>query len=154
MSGDLTWYKPGAEVPAVLTAGADGTVPERGAGLEITGENEDMAEVGPVTTPPNFVATLVEVPPDYDETDTYAAGEAVGEVTVLLRHYIDWLVDASGGTLAAGDAVVHDTGGVRAYDTVDTGADDQPDALVGTVWYSGSDGTGTSGKVAVVRQNR
>lgn len=154
MSGDLTWYKPGAEVPALLTAAADGTVPERGAGLQITGENEDMAEVGPVTDPSNFVATLVEVPPDYDETATYAAGEAVGEVTVLLRHYIDWLVDGSGGTLAAGNLAVHAAGGARAYDPVDTGADDQPEDIVGPVWYSGSDGTGTSGKVAVVRQNK
>ncbi len=151
MSGDIEWFTPGSHVPALLTAGADGSVPERGAGLEITGENEDMAEVGPVTDSANFVATLVEVPPDYDETATYAAGEAVGEVTVLLRHYIDWLRDGSGGTLTAGDVVAHDAGGVTAYDDV---AGDLPADVVGPVWYSGSDGTGTSDKVAVVRQKR
>lgn len=154
MAGDIEWFTPGSHVPATLVAAADGSVPERGAGLELTGENQDMAEVGPVTAPDNFVATLVEVPPDFDETATYAAGEEVGEVTVLVRHHIDWLQDASGGTLTAGDRVVHGAGGVRAYDPVDTGADDQPEFIVGSVWYSGSDGTGTSDKVAVLRQNR
>lgn len=151
MSGDLTWFKPGEEVPALLTASSDGSVPERGDGLELTGENEDLAEVGAVTDAANFVGTLVEVPPDFDETETYAAGDAVGEVTVLVRSHIDWLKDGSGGTLGAGDVAVHGADGVAAYDGA--GGDTPLDA-VGPVWYSGSDGTGTADKVAVVRQNK
>lgn len=154
MAGDIEWFTPGSHVPATLVADGTGAVPERGEGLALAGENEDMAEVSAIADPANFVGTLVEVPPDFDEAATYAAGDVVGEVTVLVRHYIDWLVDGSGGTLAAGDQVVHGADGVRAFDPVDAGADDQSEDIVGTVWYSGSDGTGTSDKVAVVRQRR
>lgn len=153
MTGDLKWYHTSEEVSAHLVANADGSVPERGAGLEIRGENPDHPEVGAVSAPDNFVGTLVEVPPDYDETATFAAGEVVGEVTVLLQHPIAWMVSAD-ATLTAGTDVVHDANGVRTYDPVDTGADDQPDYIIGPVWYSGSDGAGTAGKVAVVRQNK
>ena len=153
MSGDLKWYHTSEEVSAHLVANADGSVPERGAGLEIRGENADLTEVGAVSAPDNFIGHLVEVPPDYDETATYAAGEVVGEVTVLVQHPIAWLNSAD-ATLAAGTDVVHDAGGVRTYDPVDTGADDQPDYIIGPVWYSGSDGAGTADKVAVIRQNK
>lgn len=151
MSGDISWFHPGSEVPAHLVAGADGSVPDRRSALELTGENADLPEVGAVSDPSNFVATLVEVPPDYDEDATYAAGEIVGEVTVLVRHHIDWFDDASGGTLGAGDGAVATADGVRALDEV--GGDAGTDSI-GPVWYSGSDGAGTADAVAVVRQRR
>lgn len=155
MTGDITWFRPGSEVPAHLVASADGSVPDRRSTLELKGENQDLPEVGAVTDPSNFVATLVEVPPDFDETATFAAGEIVGEVTVLVQHYIDWFDDASGGTLAPGTQVVATAGGVRAFDpTAAPGANDAHSDIIGTVWYTGSDGAGTSDAVAVLRQRR
>lgn len=149
MAGDITRFRPGSEVPAHLVAGADGAVPERGATLELTGENRDLPEVGAVTAPGNFVATLVEVPPDYDDDDAYAEGEIVGEVTVLVQHYIDWFTAAEDG-LTAGDPVIAGTDGVSAA----SGEGVDPADAVGPVWYSGADGAGTVEKVAVVRQRR
>lgn len=155
MSGDLEWFRPGSEVPAHLVASADGSVPDRRSPLQLTGENEDLPEVGAVTDPSNFVATLKDVPPDFDETATYAAGEIVGEVTVLVQHFIDWFDDTSGGALGAGAQVVATANGVRAYDpTAAPGAADAPGDVIGVVWYSGSDGAGTANAVAVVRQRR
>lgn len=150
MSGDLTLYKPGSEVTATLVADATGDIPARGDGVEITGENPNHPEVGVISEVGTFLGTLVDLPPNFDEAwaDDFTGDEEVGEVNILVRHYVDWM-DDSAGTLDAGDLVVADTDGVVVYDG---GVHDEKD-IVGRVFKTHGGPEGTDGKVAVVRYN-
>ena len=154
VNGDLTLLVPGALPDVVVEADANGDIPERGAAVEIVGSSRGRVHVGALTAPENFIGTLKRRPTSYDPNETYAAGEVVGESVVLLRHYVDQLSAADASTLSAGDLVVADTNGVRAYDPVaevDGGAEDPPHAIIGPVWTTQSTAAGTAGKVAVVR---
>lgn len=152
MTGDLNYYRPAEEPSATLIAGTGGEVPSRGAALEVTGENASGAEVSALSNRNNFVATLVDTPVDLDEEATFAAGDVVGEVTVRVTHFIEWLEEDSASTLAPGDDVVMTPTGARTFDPVDTGADDQPEHIIGKCWVTANKDEGTDGKVAVVRQ--
>jgi hypothetical protein len=147
MSGDLILYTPGAQPSVTLVADSSGNVPERGDGLELSGEGAAGPEATAVTSPENLVATLVERPPDFDEDTSYGAGDVVGEATVRVTHYVDWFND-SDGSATAGEQVVHATDGVRAYDNA---GGDTADQIVGTVWTTLQKDDGTADKVAVAR---
>lgn len=147
-SGDLTLFEPGESVTVTLVADSGGNVAGLNDLVEITGENSSHTEVSVVETRGAGVAMLKSHPPDYDDTATYAAGEVVGEASVVLRHAVDWLNPTTVGALAAGDLVVSDAGGtVDAYDTDGTAPDDDPADLVGPVFRTG----GYGDHVAVVR---
>lgn len=150
-SGDLTLFEPGQRVSVTLLADAtDGTVAGLNDLVEIVGQNGQHTEVSVVETAGAGVASLARLPREYDETNDYAAGEEVGEATVLLRHAVDWLNPTDGAALAPGDVAASDVGGtVDAYDSV---GGDTPDMIVGPVWTTRARGNYTAGKVAVVRQ--
>ena len=147
-SGDLTLFEPGESVTVTLVADSGGNVAELNDLVEITGENSSHTEVSVVENRGAGVAMLKSYSHEYDPDATYAAGEVVGEASVVLRHAVDWLNPTTAGALAAGDLVVSDAGGtVAAYDTDGTAPDDTPDMLVGPVWQTG----GYGDHVAVVR---
>ena len=144
MSGDLNLYTPGSQVTVTLVADATGAYPERGDGVALTGdETSAHPEASVVSGSGEFVGTLVDLPPATEE-DEIEADDVIGDATVLLRHYVDWL-PSNDATLAPGDLVVYGADGV-------TGQDTEPATdVVGRVWKTGSNELGTDGKVAVVR---
>lgn len=149
-SGDLTLFEPGQEVTVTLVADSSGNVAELNDLVEITAENGQHTEVSVVENAGAGVAVLKRLPREYDENETYAGGDVVGEATVLLRHPVDWLNPSDGATLSPGDVVTSDAGGtVAAYDSA---GGDTADMIVGPVWTTAAKGNYTAGKVAVVRQ--
>lgn len=150
MTGDLNMTGPGVEVSATLVADSNGDVPDRGAALEVAGENEEETEVTALTAAGNFIATLVDRPREFDSDATYAAGDEVGKVTVRITHYIEYLYEDDANPVTAGDKVVVGTGGARPYDNA---GGDTADMILGTAWYTNPKPEGTAEKVAVVRQN-
>lgn len=150
-SGDLNLYTPGARIPVQVVADPNGNVAERGQIVEIAGETRDGVEVQLTTADGSGIGHLKRNPGEYDADETYAAGDGVGDSTLLLRHYIDWFETGDLATLAPGDRVVSAAGGgVRAFDGA---GGDTEDMVLGTVWTTGTGGDGTSGKVAVIRQD-
>ena len=146
MAGDLTLYKPGSEVTVTLVTDSGGDYPTRGEGVALTGdESSAHPHASTVSETGEFVGTLVDLPPDTDE-DELGADEVVGEATVLLRHYVDWL-PSDDATLSPGDLVVYGADGVTAQDA------EPATEVVGRVFKTGSNELGTAGKVAVVRSN-
>lgn len=157
MTGDLAYFRPGEELSATLHANADGTVPERGDALEVTGENASGAEVSGLTDPANFVATLVDRPADFNEEDAagFVGGEEVGTVTVRVTHHAEWVKEATPGTITPGDFVVMGADGARVYDpTAAPGAEDTPLDVVGLCWLTAQKDEGTTDKVVVVRSGK
>lgn len=148
MTGDLCLWRPGEEPSVTLHADAGGNVPTRGEAVEITGENRKGPTVSALTSAENFVGTIVDVPADFDATETYAAGEEVGDVTVRVTHYVEWL-EESATAVSPGDLVVMGADGARPYDGA---GGDTALVVVGVCWQTHSDTEGTTGKVAVVRQ--
>lgn len=150
--GDLTLYDPGHRVNVTLVANENGALPARRELVRIDGQNDQHTEVALATAAGTEVATLAQMPEEYsgDPAD-YAAGDEVGEATVLLRHPVDWLED-SDGALAPSDQVVGaGDGGVRALDTA---GGDTEDMVIGTVWTTLQRDQHTADAVAVVRQRR
>lgn len=157
MTGDLCLWRPGEEPSVTLHADAAGAVPERGAALEITGENRKGPTVSALDDLTSFIGTLVDVPADYDSTATFAAGEEVNDVTIRVTHYVEWIEADPGFTTTAGQRVVVGANGARGYSPaapVDGGQGDTSDMIVGTCWKVNSDTEGTTGKIAVVRQSK
>lgn len=147
--GDLSLFSPGEKVDAELVANANGNVAERGDTVQIVGELDDgRVEVALVDEAGAGVATVAQEG-DYSIDDAdYAAGDTAGQITILLRHPIDWFPDG-GNAFAPGDQVVTDVGGsVRAYDAA---GGDTADMLIGRVWRTAGQGEYRAGKVAVVR---
>ena len=152
MSGDTRLYEPGRHVSVEVVANANGNVAERGQVVEIVGQTPDSVQVALSTTAGAGVGHLARTPLEYDETATYAAGDVVGESKVYLTGPVDKFETTELATLATGDQVVTAAGGgVREYDPVDTGADDQPQDIFGRVWTTRSHSEGGVGKVAVYR---
>lgn len=148
MTGDLNLYTPGARVPVSVVAAADGSVPERGDLVQLAGETRDGVEVT-TQSDGHAIGHVMRQPLEYDEDETYADGDVVGDSTVLLRAHVDWLKTADPSVLSPGDTVAADgSGGVDAYD--EAGGDTALDAL-GYVWRTGTHADGTTDKVAVVR---
>lgn len=158
--GDLTHLEPGEDVTVTLVADSGGNVAELNDFVEIVGENSQHTEVSAAETTGGGVAILDRLPDEYDETATYAAGDVIGEATVLLRHAVDWAnpndgwdqtaTDPSTTDPAAGDLAISAAGGVvQLYDP----AGNDAAGVVGPVWTTISKGNYTAGKVAVVRQN-
>lgn len=159
-SGDFTLFEPGERVTVTLVADSAGNVAGLNDFVEITGENSQHTEVSVVETTGAGVAELVRLPREYDEDAAYAAGDVVGEATVLLRHAVDWAIpndgwdqtatDPSTTSPAAGDLAISAAGGVvQLYDP----AGNDAAGVVGPVWTTISKGNYTTGKIAVVRQN-
>lgn len=151
MAGDLELYDQQKKPSATLVAGTGGAVPTRGDALEIVGEGASGPQVGALSGTGNFIGLLTELPVDYDEDATFADGDVIGEVTLEVPHPIHWF-EAGATPPAAGDSVVVDTDGVRTFDPVDAGADDQPEMIVGKCWRTTQTDEGTTDRVAVVRQ--
>ena len=149
-SGDLTYFEPGERVSVTLVADSSGNVAGLNDLVEITGQNSEHTEVSVVENAGAGVASLARLPREYDEDTAYAAGDEIGEATVLRRHPVDWLNPSTADALAAGDVVVSDAGGgVAAYDSA---GGDTADMVLGPVWTTLARGNYTAGKVAVVRQ--
>lgn len=153
MTGDNVLHTPGSQPSVRVVADGTGTVAGRGDVVELVGEGRDgIPEVALASGSGFEIGHLVDDADDYDSEATYAAGDRIGESAVYLRHYVDWF-DAAGAPAVGTDHVVFAAGGgVRAYDPVDTGADDQPEDIVGPVFRTVARGEYRAGKVAVVRR--
>lgn len=147
--GDLTLYAPGSQPDVVVEAAANGDVPQRGDAVAPVRESGRGVHISLPSAAGEAVGTLKRTPTDYDETATYAAEDIVGNVPILLRHYVDWFTPAGSYSPSINDQVVTDTdGNVRAYDS--TGGD-TADLITGRVWRTTRFADYTAGKVAVIR---
>ena len=147
--GDLTLSAPGAQPPVVVEADANGNVPQRGDAVALVGESGRGVHVSLPSAAGEAVGTLARTPTEYDENATYAAGDIVGDSSLLLRHYVDWFKPADAYTASVSDTVVTDaSGAVRAYDSA---GGDTADLITGRVWRTTRFADYTAGKVAVVR---
>ncbi|WP_114576704.1 hypothetical protein [Saliphagus sp. LR7] len=147
-SGHLTLFTPGSTVDVVVEVASDGTVATDGDLVEIVGQSRGRVHVAATSEAGASVGHLDGYPDDYDENATYESGDVLGESSVLLRKYVDWL-PAAEDTLAPGDLVVDAAGGVRAYDSA---GGDTPELVMGRVWTPHGNASGTADKVAVARR--
>lgn len=160
MPGDLRMFDPGKQVKAVLVANAAGAVAERGQMVELVGERSGAAEVALADGSGIMLGHLIQDPVNVlpDDLSTVAAGDQISRDTVAV--YTADPVDVFEGdpaafTVGTDFAVSDDAGGVRPYDPVDTGADDQPEAIIGPAFRTNLGDEGwRAGRVAVVRQRQ
>lgn len=148
MSGDTRLYEPGRHVSVEVVANANGNVAERGQVVEIAAQTAGSVQVALSTTAGNGIGQLARTPLEYDENETYAADESVGDSKVFLTGPVDWF-EGDTAALAPGDLVVDaGDGGVRAFDSA---GGDTVDMIIGRVWSTRSHAAGTADKVAVYR---
>lgn len=113
MSGDLTYFQEGREIPAKLVGDENGVVAERGEAVEIVGESLVLTEVALCQTAGNAIGNVHQEP---------LGGDGTGRSTIQLGdNPIDWYrladgwdqtaADPSTTSASAGDLAIVDVGG-------------------------------------------
>lgn len=118
MSSRYIQYRPGDEVPVEVITDANGDVAEAGDLVQVRGENDSFTEVEQNDAADGKAVGMLKTDgSEYDASNTYSAGESVGEATLYLFHPVLWLDPASGySSPAAGDLVQEaDAGDIEAY---------------------------------------
>ena len=153
--GDLSLWTPGSDPSVVVEADGNGDVPQRGDAVALVGESSRGVHVSLPSTSGEGIATLKRTPEEYDETVDYAAGDVIGTVPILLRHYVDWFEPTSGdwvpSTTETETPTVNDQVVTLSDGTVRGRDGDSADALTGRVWRTTRFADYTAGKIAVIR---
>lgn len=152
MTGDLLEYSPGQRVDVEVVADPNGEVATRGMGVEIVGEGRSYTQVQLTQGPDSYgLGHISTDPEEYDENETYAAGDSVGETSVFLYHPVVLLEPDDTYTPAASDLVGWDAGGVVSGWTEPTDTNASTASPMGVVFATGTKDFGSAGKAAVAK---